>query len=153
MALLRRAIPFEGNGNLTLDDARLHGTPTSIDEAGASFTVTFTASNERGSVDTEVNFRVADENAAAPSLAAFTMTTLTENSAYNQSITATGSPTPDITSLVTTGTLPTGLTLDGARLHGTPTGLTATVTFTITWTATNSAGVDSRAVNFTVNTA
>ena len=136
-----------------LDGARLHGTPTSIPDAGVDFTVTYTATNKWGTVTSAVEYHVSDENASAPSFNAFTANTMTENVAYDQTITATGTPTPVITSSVPPGAMPDGLTLDGARLHGTPTGIDATTTFTVTWTATNSEGAVHLVVTFTVTAA
>ena len=134
---------------LTLDDARLHGTPTSIDPTGVRFQVTYTAMNERGSVPLILNYRVKDENAVAPTFAAFTMTSLTEGTPYDQSITATGTPTPTITATWTT--LPTGMTVTGARLHGTPTDIPdAGSSFTVFWVATNSEGSVQSNIAFTV---
>ena len=136
---------------LTLDKLRLHGTPTGIPDDGVSFTVTYTATNNRGTATTDITFNVKDENAAAPVLGAFTAVSLTEDVAYDETITATGLPTPRIISRVTTGTLPIGLTLDDARLHGTPTDIPdAGSTFTVTFTASNSEGVSTRAIVFTV---
>ena len=136
---------------LTLDGARLHGTPSGIPDDGTNFSVTYTAVNTRETVTTVIDYRVSDMSASQPVLGAFTATSMTENTAYDQTITATGSPTPVITSSVTAGTLPTGLTLAGARLHGTPTGIpNAGATFTVTWVATNPEGFVNRDVVFTV---
>lgn len=132
---------------LTLAGARLHGTPTGIPATGTEFTVTFTAQNERGEATSTINFRVADENAASPLFGTFTATSLTVGAAYDQSITATGTPTPVITSELNLGALPDGLTLAGPRLHGTP---SAAGTFTITFTATNSEGSVTTDIAFTV---
>ena len=136
---------------LTLGDARLYGTPTGIPDTGAEFTVVFTAQNERGDDTLTLEFQVIDENATAPVFGAFTATSLTENVAYDQTITATGTPAPTITSAVTTGTLPMGLDLIGPRLHGTPTSIPdAGTTFTVTFTATNHHSSVTTDVAFTV---
>ena len=140
---------------LTLDNERLYGTPTGIPDTGSTFDITWTAENERGTVSETLSFRVADENAAAPSFNAFTATTLTEGTAYDESITATGTPTPDITSVLAEGTtLPTGMTLDDEQLSGTPTGIPDDgFTFKVTFTATNSEGTAATTITFTVNNA
>ena len=137
---------------MTLDGERLHGTPTGIPPEGTRFTIEYTATNRRGTITGSVNFRVKDENAAIPSFGTFTATTLTENSAYDQTITATGSPTPVITSILSTGTLPEGVMLTGPRLHGTPINVDdGGTSFGVFFTATNSEGSDTRIVTFTVN--
>ena len=135
---------------LTLSNARLHGTPTGIPDRGIYFTVTFTATSSGGRDILTVPFFVRNAT-ASPVFSAFTATALTEDVAYDQTITATGTPAPTITSSVTTGTLPTGLTLSNARLHGTPTGIPdGGSTFSVTFTATNSDGTVQTTVTFTV---
>ena len=138
---------------MTLADARLHGTPTNIPVGGSTFAVTYTATN-LGGADTEVvSFTVAERPSSgmAPSFNAFTMTNLVEGQTYDQTISATGTQPLTITSTVTTGTLPTGLTLAGARLHGTPTGIPdGGSTFVVTFTATNSISAPTIAITFTV---
>ena len=134
---------------LTLDGARLHGTPTSIPDGGSTFSVTFIATNERGTHELVVDFRVKDENAIAPVFGSFTETELIEGTSYDETITASGTPSPTITSVLFSGTLPTGMTLDGARLHGAPRDIPNDgVTFLITFTATNSEGTASETITF-----
>ena len=136
---------------LTLDDARLSGTPTGIADAGIEFEITYSATNTVTTTRKVVSYRVKDENATIPRFVAFTANSLTEGTAYDETITATGSPSPTITSRVTTGTLSRGLVLNGPRLSGTPIDIpNAGSTFSVTFTATNSEGTVSTTVNYTV---
>ena len=74
----------------------------------------------------------------------------TVNSVY-PSTTFTASGTAPITWTVTNGTLPAGMTFSSAGvLSGTP---TATASGSITFTATNALGADSRTLTLTVNAA
>lgn len=65
--------------------------------------------------------------------------------------TATGEPTPTVSSQVTEGTLPDGLVLDGLSLTGTPTNIPdAGARFAVAYTARNSAGEDTDTVQYRV---
>ena len=92
---------------------------------------------------------------AAPVIADFTATRLVEDERYDEVITVRGNPVPRVTSAVTTGSLPTGMALDGARLSGIPTAVPANgLTFSVTYTATNSEGTaPPKVVAFTVTAA
>ena len=131
---------------LTLNGPRLYGTPIEIPISGSTFSVTYTARNTEATVTRVVSYAVG----TIPVFASFTATNLTENSAYDQTITASGSPAPTITSSVTSGTLPTGLTLNGARLHGTPAVGSGGTSFTITYTARNNRRSVTTAIVFNV---
>ena len=134
---------------LTLNGAALSGTPA-VGTAG-TFTITFTARNTIAVVKKTIIFTIV--SAGAPIFGSFTQTALYEDTAYDQTITATGTPTPTITSRVTSGFLPDNMTLDGARLYstGNPQIIAdAGTTFTVTFTATNTGGTETRAVNFTI---
>ncbi|MBX7207515.1 MAG: putative Ig domain-containing protein [Verrucomicrobiaceae bacterium] len=115
----------------------ISGTPTST--TAATFTITATDAN---------NCTGTRSFTVTPACPAITVNPAslpngTVNSAYNQTITATGGIAP-YSFAVTLGTLPTGLTLtSGGVLSGTPTSTTAQ-TFTITATdANNCAGTRS----------
>ena len=69
---------------------------------------------------------------------------------FESVITATGDPQPIITSSVTAGSLPKGVTLEGARLSGNPTDITDDTTFTVLYRAWNAAGSDTLSVTYTV---
>ena len=103
--------------------------------------------------DTESTFKIAAYSLGrSPRFLYFDQVSLTEGTAYDQTVSANGDPIPTIASSVTTGTLPTGLTLSGGRLHGTPTNIpTEGVNFTITFTATNSRGTTTEQLIFTVS--
>lgn len=108
----------------------LSGTPT----ASGVFTYTVSASNETGSVTTSAQTLTVNQAPAwvnnSPTLSINTGTPLT------YSFTASGYPTPTFS--VTSGTLPTGLTLSsGGVLSGTP---TTSGTYTATFQASNGIG-------------
>ena len=105
--------------------------------------VTFTAnsSDPTGFVWTAV------PNSAA-AITSANNTTFTEGSAGSFAVTATGSPAPTITE---SGPLPTGVSLSGGVLSGTP---TETGSFPITLTATNGVGTPAtQSFTLTVNEA
>ena len=108
----------------------LSGTPT----ASGVFTYTVSASNETGSATTSAQTLTVNQAPAwvnnSPTLSINTGTPLT------YSFTASGYPTPTFS--VTSGTLPTGLTLSsGGVLSGTP---TTSGTYTATFQASNGIG-------------
>ena len=76
-----------------------------------------------------------------PTITTTTLNALTQNSAFSQTLAATGDAT--ITFAVTVGSLPAGLSLSsGGVLSGTP---TASGAYSFTVTATNGAGSDTQA--------
>ncbi len=109
----------------------ISGTPTAGNGSGASFTVRTTDAN--GCQGTQaVTLKICPVVTVNPT----TLTAATANSAYSQAITASGGATA-YTYTVSSGTLPTGLSLSSAGvLSGTPTS-TASFTFTITATDAN----------------
>ena len=109
----------------------ISGTPTASNGSGASFTVRTTDAN--GCQGTQaVTLKICPVVTVNPT----TLTAATANSAYSQAITASGGATA-YTYTVSSGTLPTGLSLSSAGvLSGTPTS-TASFTFTITATDAN----------------
>ena len=143
-------------GNMTLTGARLHstGNPEIVEDAGTTFSITFTATNAAGSVDNVVNYTITRNRLPVFDDVTFSDVILTGGTAYDRTFTATGVPTPTITSRVTFGTLPTGLTLVGGRLHGNPSGIPdAGTTFSVTFTATSGANTVDKVVGFFVNNA
>jgi hypothetical protein len=118
----------------------ISGTPTAL--GNASFTVTATDANGcTGSAAYTVNV-----TCGAIAVAPGSLPNGTQNSAYSQTITASGGTGP-YTFAVTSGTLPAGLTLAaGGALTGTPTG-TGTSNFDVTATDANACtGVQSYAL-------
>ncbi|WP_377162888.1 putative Ig domain-containing protein [Prosthecobacter fluviatilis] len=109
----------------------ISGTPTTSNGAGASFTVRTTDANGcQGSQ--AVTLKICPVVTVSPT----TLTAPTVNSAYTQTLTASGGAAA-YTFTVSTGTLPAGLSLSSAGiLSGTPT-TTSSSTFTITATDAN----------------
>jgi len=104
-----------------------------------------------GAVNVKIAWSRAGGGATAPTITspAF-LVAGTVNTVY-PSTTFTASGTAPITWTVTSGTLPTGMSFSTAGvLSGTP---TATASGSITFTATNAQGADSRALTLTVNAA
>jgi len=130
---------------LTLDSVTgaIGGTPT----LPGTFVFTVTASNRAGTDDAAYVIRVdqppAITSGAPPAVAAV-------GDDYEWTVTASGTPTPAFE--VSSGALPSGLTLDGAtgRISGVP---TTPGTFSFTVTARNSAGSDSAAYGVRVDQA
>jgi hypothetical protein len=109
----------------------ISGTPTTSNAAGTS--VTFRTTDANGCTGSQaVRLQVCPVISVAPA----TLPNGTINTAYSQSITASGGASA-YTYAVTSGSLPAGLTLSSAGLlSGTPTSTTA-ATFTITATDAN----------------
>ena len=125
---------------LTLSaDGRLSGTPT----AGGVYPGAITATNSEGA--TTASFGITVRQAPVFTTDNFTAS-LSTNTSYQATLTATGTPTP--TYAVTSGTLPPGLTLEASgALIGLP---TTAGTFTGVFTAANSAGSATQTFTFTV---
>ncbi len=130
---------------LTLSSAGLlNGTPT----AAGSSTFTVTATDANSATATQA-FTLAVNPVLAINQATLPATTV--GSTYSQQFSTTGGATP-ITYAVTTGTLPTGLTLSPVGLlSGTPTAAGSS-TFTVTATDANSATA-TQAITLVVNPA
>ena len=144
-------------GNMTLDGARLYstGNPRIIADAGTTFSITYTATATGHTPTTRVvNFTIAPNRLPVFDSFAISSRFLTENTAYDQSVTATGVPTPTITYSVASGSIPTGITITGGRIHGTPTGIPDSgVFFTIDFTATSGTNTATLRISFYVNNA
>lgn len=134
---------------VTFSAGTLSGTPT----APGSYPITITAT-DTGSTGTGSPFTIAQNytlNVPAPTivLAPASLPSVTAGNAYSQTITASGAIAP-YTFAVTSGSLPTGVTLaTGGALTGTPTQVGS---FNITITATDANGqTGSRAYTLVVN--
>lgn len=143
-------IVFEDNHDGT---ARFWGTPQTGSEG--VYTIDITASNGVGTDATQEFTLTVVPTPVAPTITSDPATSFTVGSADSFDITTTGYPLPSIA--VTSGTLPTGLSFtddgDGtARIWGTPaTGMGGVYTLTIT--ASNSAGTVNQTFTLTVNEA
>jgi large repetitive protein len=125
---------------LSLTGAVISGTPT----VTGSFTINLSATNATGQTGTATLSLTV--NAAAPVITSATTATATVGQPFSYTITSN----PAASTFNATG-LPTGLTLSGAVLSGTP---TATGSFSITLSATNLSGQTGTAnLILTVNAA
>jgi hypothetical protein len=111
---------------LSLAGAVISGTPT----VTGSFPITLTATNSNG--QTGAATLTLTINAPAPVITSATSVTTTEGQPFSYTITSNEAGTT-----FSTSPLPTGLSLTGAVISGTP---TVTGSFPITLTATNSTG-------------
>jgi hypothetical protein len=120
----------------------LSGTPAA--GTGGVYSISVTASNAAGT-STAQNFTLTVDQ--APAITSGASTTFTIGTAGSFTVTATGYPAPTFTR---TGTLPSGVTFSTSTgvLSGTP-GASAGGSYTLTFTATNSAGT-SAAQTFTL---
>ena len=122
----------------------LSGTPTA---AGVS-TFTVSATNAAGSNSKQLSLTVTAPATPPSIVTSSPLPSALTGAAYSQALVATG--TTPITWAVTSGTLPAGLTLGSSTgiLSGTP---TAAGVFTLTVSATNTGGSDSKQLSLTVN--
>jgi large repetitive protein len=111
---------------LSLTGAVISGTPT----VTGSFPITLTATNSTGQTGTAT--LTLTIHAPAPVITSATSVTTTEGQPFSYTITSNEAGTT-----FSTSPLPTGLSLTGAVISGTP---TVTGSFPITLTATNSTG-------------
>ena len=120
----------------------ISGTPTSPD----TFTFTVRATNVAGTNTRALNI-VINPAGTPPTITTATLPSGTVNSAYNQTLVATGDM--PITWDISAGSLPTGLTLSPAgAITGTP---TAAGTSNFTARATNAEGNDTRALSIVID--
>ena len=120
--------------NLNTTTGAITGTPTSSSGSPFSFTITatdFTSATASQSYTVVIN--------PAPTITTTTLPNWTVNQAYSQTITVSGGTSPD-SFAVTSGSLPTGLSLNSGTgaITGTPTTITTSGSFTIT--VTDAAG-------------
>jgi hypothetical protein len=129
---------------LTLSAAGvISGKPTVV-TAGTPTPFTVKATNGKGSITKEFSITIA---AAAPAITTATLPNGKLGEAYNQTLTATGTPTIKWT-LDGGSTLPTGLSLaENGTISGTP---TAAGTKTFTVKATNTAGSDTKELSIAI---
>ena len=120
---------------LTLDSSTgvLSGTPTAA--GTTTFRVDLTDANGATATDT---FTLTVN--AAPAITTTSLPAATVNTAYSQTLPATGGTPPLVWAMASGSTLPAGLTLDSSTgvLSGTPTA-TGTTTFTVDLTDANGA--------------
>ena len=90
-----------------------------------------------------------DGPAVAPDITTMSLNTITQNTAFSQTLTATG--TPPITWSVSAGSLPAGITLSSAGLLSGTTATTGAYSFTVV--ATNATGSDAQAYSGSVQVA
>ncbi len=127
---------------MSLSGSTISGTPTGY--GVSSFTVR--ATNASGTDDQALTLTVA-EAGTVPAIATPALSTGEVGVAYSETVTATG--TAPITWSVISGTLPTGLALNGStgEIAGTP---TTQQMRTVTLRATNSAGTADEVVTMMV---
>jgi hypothetical protein len=137
---LPAGLTFANNGDGT---ATIAGTPAA--GSGKIYSITFTATNVVGSVSKTYSLTIREK----PVISGASNVTLTLGTAASVAVSTTGYPTP---SYSVSGTVPRGMTLTRATgkvtLSGTPTRAGA---FTLTITATNTAG--STKASFTITVA
>jgi hypothetical protein len=128
----------------TLDTTGLlHGTPTTV----GTTTISITATNSVGSVG-PTGFVLSINPPTAPTVTTLSLPVGSVSIAYATTLTASG--TPPITWSIISGTLPSWATLTAATgvISGIP-DATATTSFTVR--ATNSVGVNDKALSITIN--
>jgi hypothetical protein len=119
----------------------LNGTPTTA----GSFSFTVRVTDSASAADTQpLSLTVS----APPNITTTTLPAATVGTAYSQTLAATGGTTPYTWSLAA-GSLPPGLSLNGAVLSGTPT-TAGTSNFTVRVTD-NVGATDTQALSLTVN--
>jgi hypothetical protein len=123
---------------VTFSGGVLSGTPT---ETG-SFPISFTATNSAGFSTQTLTLTVDSK----PAITSANKALFTLGTAGSFTVTATGVPSPAIS--ITSGSLPTGLSLAGGVISGTP---TEAGVYAITLTATNAAGSASQSFTLTVD--
>jgi uncharacterized protein (DUF2164 family) len=121
--------------------ATLMGTPSAVGSYTFTIKVTNTRHNSGDQVSTEHEFTINIEE--PPVITTAILPGATVGKQYSKRLEATGAPT---SWLVSDGTLPAGLTLDGDTIKGTPM-MSGSSTFTLR--AVNAAGYDDE--TFTIN--
>jgi hypothetical protein len=116
------------------------GTPT---VAGVDTPLVIRATNSAGTTDETFLIEVLAA-AVAPNITTTTLPAAIFGALYNQIIGITGGE--PITLALHAGTLPTGLSLVGRSITGTPTNAAQAGTFNITLRATNAGGTDDQAL-------
>ena len=132
--------------NLNTSTGELTGTPTAVYSTSS---VTITATNTGGSDSVTLSLTVEDERPSSLSYANAPFTWTKDSAITGQTPTNAGGT---ITSYaVTSGSLPTGISLNSTtgELTGTPTALYTTASVTIT--GTNASGTTDASFNITVN--
>ena len=121
----------------------LSGTPTGD---AATFTITFRATNSQGSADVVLSLALV----AGVAVTTVSLPNGVQNQAYLQPLAATG--VEPFTWSVISGSLPTGVSLAGATIAGTPTAASGTSSFTVQ--VTDALGrTDTQALSITLGAA
>ena len=123
--------------SLTLDDG------ASLNAGGHNVIV------DGGTLDDSIKNSLGDSVKYTPTITTTTLTDGTVGTSYSQTLTATGTA-PITWSIAEGSSLPTGLSLNGNTISGTP---TTAGTYSFTVTASNSGGSDSEQLSITISSA
>ena len=123
---------------ITGSTSYLEGNPT----VSGTFTFTLRATNSAGYAEKEFSLMVVNK----PTITTASLPNGTVNETYSQVLTATGYPQPIFS--IDSGSLPTGLSLSGDTITGTPTALG---TFTFTVKASNVGADVTKQLSITIN--
>lgn len=128
--------------SLNTTTGTISGTPS----ASGSYSFTIQAVNGIGS-DTQAFSGTVTSDPVAPTITTTTLNSLTQSTAFSQTLAVTG--TSPITWTISAGTFPSGLALNSATgaITGSPTGSGA---YSFTVQATNTAGNDTQAYSGTI---
>jgi len=136
----------KGNGTATLSGTAASGT-------AGSYPITITASNSAGTANQSFTLTV-NNGSTAPTITSASSTIFIVGTAESFTVTTNGTPTPTLSE---TGALPIGVTfVDNGNGTGTLNGTAASGTagsYSITITASNSAGTANQSFTLTVNQA
>lgn len=128
--------------SLNTTTGTISGTPTTA----GSYSFTIQANNSVGS-DTQAFTGTVTGSPVAPTITTTTLDSLTQSTAFSQTLNATG--TAPLTWTISAGTLPSGLSMNSSTgaITGSPTGSGA---YSFTVQATNTAGNDTQAYSGTI---
>jgi hypothetical protein len=132
--------------NLNTSSGAIAGTPTGTQASTVKFTAQVSDSSTVGPVSATQPLSVAVF--LAPVFTTTSLPNATIGTPYNQTILVTGAA--PFTFSITSGSLPTGLSLSGGTITGTPTGATGTTSFTVKVSDPNGASA-SQALSITVS--
>ena len=135
-----------GGLNLNTSTGAITGTPTGTQASNVKFTAQVSDSSTVGPVSATQPLSVAVF--LAPAFTTTSLPNATIGNPYNQTILVTGAA--PFTFSIPSGSLPTGLSLSGGTITGTPTGATGTTSLTVKVSDTNGASA-SQALSITVN--
>ena len=149
-------IVFDGNegtvyGKVTLEENLTigEGESLTLDNDASLNAGNYDVIVDGGTLDDSIKNSLGDSVKYTPTITTTTLTDGTVGTSYSQTLTATG--TTPITWSVSSGSLPTGLTLSSdGKISGTP---TTAGTYSFTVTATNTGGSDSKPLSITISSA